>query len=182
MTITTKQPTCVCAKLLQSCPALCDSMDCSPPGSSVPGLLQAGILEWVARPSSRASSRPRGLSPHLLCLLHWQVGSLPPAPPRMCVLSSTAYLTHRCWKDSGSGGLRWHPCQEAPVVVWATDNGSMDMERSVDLRDVQEKVIWTRWLIEMVEDGRSRNHGWQAGSIFHWDSAGRKMGCIQHIL
>ena len=32
----------------QSCPTLCDPMDCSPPGSSVHGILQAGILEWVA--------------------------------------------------------------------------------------------------------------------------------------
>ena len=35
-------------------------MDCSPPGSSVHGILQARILEWVAMPSSRGSSRPRG--------------------------------------------------------------------------------------------------------------------------
>ena len=36
------------AKSLQSCPTLCDSTDCSPPGSAVPGILQAGALEWVA--------------------------------------------------------------------------------------------------------------------------------------
>ena len=36
-------------KPLQSCPSLCDSMDCGPPGSSVHGILQARILEWVAR-------------------------------------------------------------------------------------------------------------------------------------
>ena len=36
------------AKLLQSCPTLCDPMDGSPLGSSVPGILQARILEWVA--------------------------------------------------------------------------------------------------------------------------------------
>ena len=36
------------AKLLQSCPTLCDPMDGSPPGSPVPGILQARILEWVA--------------------------------------------------------------------------------------------------------------------------------------
>ena len=45
--------TCRLAKLLQLCPTLCDSMDCSPPGSSVHGILQARILEWVALPSSR---------------------------------------------------------------------------------------------------------------------------------
>ena len=43
----------------QSCPTLCDPMDCSSPGSSVHGILQARILEWVAVPSSRGSSQPR---------------------------------------------------------------------------------------------------------------------------
>ena len=42
----------------QSCLTLCDPMDCSPPGSSVHGILQARILEWLAMPSSRGSSRP----------------------------------------------------------------------------------------------------------------------------
>ena len=45
-----------CAKSLQSCLILCNPMDCSPPGSSVQGILQARILEWVALPSSRESS------------------------------------------------------------------------------------------------------------------------------
>ena len=40
-----------CAKPLQPCPTLCNPVDCSPPGSSVPGVLQAWILEWVALPS-----------------------------------------------------------------------------------------------------------------------------------
>ena len=39
---------CMCAKLLQLCPTLCDPMDHSPPDSSVHGILQARILEWVA--------------------------------------------------------------------------------------------------------------------------------------
>ena len=43
----------------QSCLTLCDSMDCSLPGSSVHGILQARILEWVAGPSFRGSSWPR---------------------------------------------------------------------------------------------------------------------------
>ena len=36
------------AKLLQSCPTLCDSMDCSPPGSTIHGIFQARVLEWSA--------------------------------------------------------------------------------------------------------------------------------------
>ena len=39
------------AKLLQSCPTLCDPIDSSPPGSPVPGILQARALEWVAHPT-----------------------------------------------------------------------------------------------------------------------------------
>ena len=50
---------CVRAKSLPLCSTLCDSMDCSPPGSSVHGILQARILEWVAMPSARGSSQPR---------------------------------------------------------------------------------------------------------------------------
>ena len=42
------------AKLLQSCPTLCDPIDGSPPGSTVPGILQARTLEWVAIPFSNA--------------------------------------------------------------------------------------------------------------------------------
>ena len=43
----------------QSCPTLCDSMNCSPSGSSIHGVLQARILEWIAIPFSRGSSWPR---------------------------------------------------------------------------------------------------------------------------
>ena len=46
-------------EVAQSCPTLCDPMDYSPPGSSVHGIFQAWILEWVAIPLSRRSSRPR---------------------------------------------------------------------------------------------------------------------------
>ena len=45
------------AESLQSCPTVCGPMDCSPPGSSVRGILRARILEWIAMPSSRGSSQ-----------------------------------------------------------------------------------------------------------------------------
>ena len=50
---------CMCAKSLQSCPALCSAMNYSPLDFSVHGILQARILEWVAMPSSRGSFQPR---------------------------------------------------------------------------------------------------------------------------
>ena len=44
-------------KLLQSCPTLCNPIDGSPPGSSVPGILQTRILEWVAISFSTQTTR-----------------------------------------------------------------------------------------------------------------------------
>ena len=57
----------------QSCPTLCNPVDCGPPGSSVHGIFQARILEWVAISFSRGPSWPRDWSP---CLLHWQADCL----------------------------------------------------------------------------------------------------------
>ena len=74
---------CVCARvcgLLQSCPTLCNPMDGSSSDSSVHGILQARILEWVAMPSSRGSSRPRDQTHISLSLWRWQAGSLPLVP------------------------------------------------------------------------------------------------------
>ena len=51
----------------QSCPTLCDSMDYSPPGSSVHGISQERILDWVAISFSRGSSRPRDQT-HVSCI------------------------------------------------------------------------------------------------------------------
>ena len=66
---------CMPTKSLQSYPILCDPMDYSPPGSSVHGILQARILDWVAMPSSRGSFPTQELNQRLLHLLHWQAGS-----------------------------------------------------------------------------------------------------------
>ena len=56
---------CLCVLVAQSCLTLCDPVDCSPPGSSVQGILQARILECVPISSSRGSSQGLNLSlPH----------------------------------------------------------------------------------------------------------------------
>ena len=72
------RPFLACFLIIKSCLTLCDPMDCSPPGSSVHGILQARTLEGVAMPSI---SPTQGSNMHLLCLLHWQAGSLPVVPP-----------------------------------------------------------------------------------------------------
>ena len=63
----------------QSCPTLCNPMDCSLPGSSVHGILQARILEWVVISFSRGSSQPRDWT-YISCtsrqiLYHWATRS-----------------------------------------------------------------------------------------------------------
>ena len=60
---------CVCV-LTQLCLTLCDPMDCSPPGSSTHGIIQARILEWVAISSSKGSSWPRDW-PCICCIGRW---------------------------------------------------------------------------------------------------------------
>ena len=82
---------CVCVQL---CLTLCHPMDCSPPGSSVHGILQARILEWVAMLSLQGIILTQWSNPSLL---HWQVGSLSLVPPGKPFpsLYPTAFL-HKC--------------------------------------------------------------------------------------
>ena len=61
-------------------------MDCSPPGSSVRGILQARILEWVAMSSSGGIFPTQQSNLRLLYLLQWQADSLPLAPPGRAIV------------------------------------------------------------------------------------------------
>ena len=70
---------------------LCDPVDCSPPGSSVHGVLQARILEWVAMPSSRGPYQPR-IKPRSPTM---QAGSLPSGPPGTPILAASLPLLFR---------------------------------------------------------------------------------------
>ena len=67
-----------CAHLLQSCPTLCDPMDNSPPGCpwDSPGRSTGVGCHFLLQ----GIFPTQGSNPHLLCLLHWQAGSLPLAP------------------------------------------------------------------------------------------------------
>ena len=62
-----------CAKSLQSCPTLCDPMDCSSSGSSVHGILQARVLEWVAISFSKKMFGSVHFSYVCLCATLWTV-------------------------------------------------------------------------------------------------------------
>ena len=72
------------AKLLQSCPTLCNPIDSSPPGSPIPGILQARTLEWVAISFSNAwkwKVKVKSLSRVQLLATPWTVAHQ--APPSM---------------------------------------------------------------------------------------------------
>ena len=100
---------CVCAQSLQLCPTLWDPVDCSPPGSSVCGTLQARTLEWVAISFSGGSSWPRDRSSSS-CVLHWQEGSLPLAPSgktHWCITMSIYW-------GAGSSGSQSCPALDPP--------------------------------------------------------------------
>ena len=83
----------------QSCLTICDAMDCRPPGSSVHGTLQAGILEWVAMPFSRGSFDP-GIEPGSPALQADSLLAVPPEKPNFysniqesCITLWTSLLT-----------------------------------------------------------------------------------------
>jgi len=90
----------VCAQL---CPSLCNPKDCSPPGSSVHGIFQARLLEWVAISYSRDLP-----DPEISCmrLLHWQADSFPRhhlegLSPRLCK-DKTSQVCHSVDSVQGS--------------------------------------------------------------------------------
>ena len=82
-----------------SCLTLCDPVDCSPPGSSVHGILQARILEWVAISSSRGSSRPRDRT----CISCLAGGFLPTEPPGKPFAVSASIGKHATSWNRGAG-------------------------------------------------------------------------------
>ena len=82
---------CVCS-VAQSCLTLCDPMDSSPPGSSVRGIFQAGILEWADISYSKGIFQTQGSDLHLLHLLNWQADSL-----SLSHLGETQYCIYSWW-------------------------------------------------------------------------------------
>ena len=99
------------AKLLQSCPTLCDSIDGSPPGSPVPGILQARTLEWVAISFSNAwkwKVKVNWLSRVRLFATPWTVAhQVPPSMgfSRQKYWSGVPSLVRHCQISSQSSSL-----------------------------------------------------------------------------
>ena len=106
----------------QSCPTLCDPMDCSPPGSSVLGILQVRILEWVVISSSRGSSQSRDQTR----------------------VSNTAGELFTFWatREAQEEELAWTPYPTYYTFMPQELRGGADLKFSVHLC----KASWTRGL------------------------------------
>ena len=112
------------AKLFQSCPTLCNPMDCSPPGFSVHGTLQARMLEWAAISYSRRSfwSRDRTAVAYVSCAGRQVFFFLPLAPPKKSLWlgkclqrrgegnSITAYLRKTSYQQQNCNYVKWGMC------------------------------------------------------------------------
>ena len=147
----------VCAKSLQSCPTCCDHMDCSPPGSSVHGILQARPLKWVTMLSSRKSSWSRdGI--HILCLLHWQVGSLPLTPhekPHIIPLTAT-YSVSNVQNRSSQDVLLWHVVSfelRTMETPWAHEKLPPPSFYYLEEFKIEDKHLMTQHLILLSCEG-----------------------------
>ena len=93
----------------------CDPMDCSPPNSSVHGILQARILEWVAKPSSRGLSHP-GIKPRSSAL---QAGSLlSESPGKLTLLAYwfSVWMTSLDVSGKLKSPLLMYSCQFLPLL------------------------------------------------------------------
>ena len=119
---------CVCAKSLQLCLTLCDPMDCTPPGSSVHGIFQARILEWVTRPFSSRSSqlRDRTCISYVSCigrqvLYHYATWEAPRASTLISNHAYPVYISHLLSTVLSMKGNQFLECpgECLPLVVAA---------------------------------------------------------------
>ena len=116
------------AKLLQSCPTLCNPIDSSPPGSAVPGILQARTLEWVAISFSiswKWKVKVKTLSRNSLVATPWNAAyqappsmgfsrqeywsGLPLPSPKMSSDSDKCYVENKTWWDLAGGAMDRNP-------------------------------------------------------------------------
>ena len=122
------------AKSLQSCLTLCNPMDCSPPGSSVHGILQTRIRERVAMPFSRESSQPRGSKPKFLgrwVLYH----SCPLGSPE-------SYIVLDKYSDGICFSVSFRLYNKLLFIYYSTFNFSIDLEERTFYRYILLNFYW----------------------------------------
>ena len=138
----------------QSCQTLWDSMDCSPPGSSVHGMLQARILEWVAISFTRGSSQPKDPT-GVFCLLHWQAGSLALAPPGKLQVPWCDQIKKKKRQTVADGWL-WFAHKLYKMEEESQTGQIQDRFRGVGIALLGLRTSWvtkTGWCIHQIQEG-----------------------------
>ena len=164
-------------KVSQSCLSPCDPMDCSPPGSSVYGILQARIQEWVAIASSKGSSWPRDQT-QVSCIVGrfftlWAIRAAPRWSPRTLpnVMGNDYYFYF----------FRWH-LTECLSARHCSRNWKIHWEQERHVYGVPEPTMWCLhhtetglcWGLKQVT-GRYRVHALHLGLDVGVREGARKM-------
>ena len=124
------------AKSLQSCPTLCDPIDGSPPGSPIPGILQARTLEWVAISFSDAwkwKVKVKSLSSGWLFVTPWTAAYQDPP--------SMGFSRQECW----SGSPLWHLKYDTNELIYEIETDSQTQKTDLWLLVGGERA-WIRSL------------------------------------
>ena len=140
-------------------------MNCSLLGSSVHGIFQARILEWVAMPSSRRSSRPTDRTPISYVSLHWQAGPLPLAPPATAAAKSLQSCPTLCNPIDGSPpGSPVHGILQARTLEWVAISFSNAWKWKVKVNSLSHARLlatpWTAAYQALPSMGFSRQEYW----------------------
>ena len=164
-------------KSLQSCPTLCDPMDCRPPGSSVHGILQARIMEWVTMPFSKRSSQPRDRS----CVSYVS-----------CMGRQVLYHYHHLGRPAAAAAAAAKLLQSCPTLHDPTDGSppgspipGILQARTLEWVAISFSSAW-KWKVKgsrSVVSDSSQPHGLQPTRLLHpWDFPGKSTGVGCHCL
>ena len=114
-----------CSEEAQSCPTLCDPLDCSLPRSSIHGIFQARVLEWVATAFSRGSSWPRDQT---------QVSHTP-------TVWATDARTPNKWKKLTT----WWPWMLSPQTYWLRIDNVKPCDTTLLSHNQPVRELYTNW-------------------------------------
>ena len=154
-------------KFLQSCPTLCNPMDHTVPGSSVLGILQARILEWVAMSSSRGSSQLRDRTQVSDVYLHWQTDSLALVPPGKPIKIQSSANSGLCQENCSRG---WDMRKLLVIFYWPSQTSlfiSFLSSLSVSLLHIWCCLIGFHWKKKSIL-GSDYVLGSSVNSIWHF--------------